>query len=65
MRLSIEGRRAYQQNESNALNIQNAVRLAVEEAFAQELEHRARGLRPEEAQELTRLAMWTPPAWPR
>jgi hypothetical protein len=53
----------YRKSAQHRDNIENAARLAVWEAFAQELDLRSQGLSPEEAQEFTRPAMWTPPTW--
>jgi hypothetical protein len=57
-------RRAFKESPRNRGRVKNAVRLAVDEAFALKLDNRSQGLTPEEARELTRPAMWTPPTWP-
>ena len=44
--------------------VENAARLAVHEALLTELTLRSQGMAPEQAQEWTRPAMWTPPTWP-
>lgn len=55
----------YQASPENRLDLENAVRLSVESAFGKELQLRAQGLTPEQAEEETRPAMWTPPTWPK
>jgi hypothetical protein len=52
--------RAYQ-HPPNRPVLENAVRAAVEQARVAELKYRAEGSTLEQAQELTRPAMWTPP----
>lgn len=64
LRCSPRLRAAYRRNGSNRRLLENAARLSVWEALTQELAYRAEGWTLEQAQELTRPAMWTPPRWP-
>ena len=57
-------RRRYDQNPAQRLDLENAVRVRVDQAYADELELRAQGMSQHEAQEFTRPSMWTPPTWP-
>jgi hypothetical protein len=57
-------KKAYRVSLSNRADVENAVRLSVAAALDQELVLRAQGMSQEEAESLTRPAMWTPPAWP-
>ncbi len=51
-------------NPTSSNQVENAVRLAVHAALLEELTLRSQGMTPEDARELTRPAMWTPPTWP-
>src|SRR5438874_11433974 len=48
----------------NRTVIENAAREAVFNAIVSEMRYQAQGLTFEQAQELTRPAMWTAPIWP-
>ena len=48
----------------NRLALENAVRERVQAAWLEQMHHRAAGRSPEEAEDLTAPAMWTPPTWP-
>ena len=56
-------RQAYRVSLANRRDIENAVRLRVADALDQEVVLRAQSMTLEEAQSLTRPAMWTPPRW--
>lgn len=51
-------------HQQHPVRVESAVRRAVFDALAQELKYRAQGMTQEEAQELTRPAMWLAPAFP-
>lgn len=57
-------RKAYYQNKTNRHGLESLVRAKVEEQRVAELKLRAQGLTFEQAQELTKAAMWAPPRWP-
>ena len=44
--------------------VESAARMAVWQALTQELQLRSQGMAPQEAEEFTRPAMWTPPTFP-
>ena len=56
-------RKACRASVANRRDIENAVRLSVATALDEELVLRAQGMSVEEAQSITRPAMWTPPRW--
>jgi diguanylate cyclase (GGDEF)-like protein len=56
--------RQYQQSPQTEATSKTLVRLRVHQAFAEELQLRAQGWTVEQAQEVTRPPMWTPPTWP-
>jgi len=55
-------RKALQQTATRN-QVENAARLAVHAALLEELTLKSQGMRPEDARELTRPAMWAPPTW--
>jgi hypothetical protein len=57
-------RQAYHSSPRKKHGLESAVRAVVEEQRVAELKARASGLTLEQAQELTKPAMWTPPTWP-
>jgi len=57
-------RKRYRQSPANRSDLENAVRLKVDQTFQDELNLRADGMTQEQAEEFTRPAMWTPPTWP-
>src|SRR6266571_1835432 len=57
-------RKAYYQSARNRHVLENLVRQRVWEQALAELKVRASGLTLEQAEELTKPAMWTPPTWP-
>jgi hypothetical protein len=56
--------RLYRKSPQHQNDLENAVRLKVDQTLAEELQLRAQGLSAPDARELTRPSMWIPPTWP-
>lgn len=57
-------KKAYHCSPRNKRAIENLVRTRVHEEFLAALHLRARGMTVEQAEEVTKPVMWTPPTWP-